>query len=221
MSPRHLADTREVRSPLEPHDVTEELLWRFKRDRTTTRLAMGGQEDHIDRVFGSKLGRVERDIVVERGIDVGIEALANKPFSLCITAGEKPLSLGSPGSLSLHNTRDAARHRSDHAHVQSAWIGENESGTPTDDQHVVVSLQCQKCLDETAEVDSVADGCPPLSDDGLNRARHRLIEHSKLRDRYPLAVGYPLENAPVSEFETGRVGDRMRDFLASGFCLPR
>jgi hypothetical protein len=210
-----------VRSPLEPHDVTEELLWRFKRNRTTARFAVGGQENHIDRVFGSKLGCVERDIVVERGIDVGIEALANKPFSLCITAAEKPLGLRSPGSLSLNKTRDAAGHWSDHAHVQSPWIGENESCPPTDDQHVVVSLQCQKCLDETAEVDSVAYGCPPLSDDGLDRARHRFVEHRELRDRYPLAVGYLLEYAPVSEFETGRFRDRMCDFLASGFCLPR
>ena len=201
--------------------MTEELLWRLQSNRTTTRLTVGRQENHIDRILGSQLGSVQREVVVERRIDVCIEALTNKPLSLCITTAEKPLCLGSPGSVPLDKTRHTTGQRSDHTHVQSAWVGEDESSPTADDQHVVVSLQCQKRLDETAEVDTVADGCPPLGDDGLDRARHRFIENGELRDWYPLPVGYPLEYAPVSEFQAGRFRNRMCDFLPPGFRLPR
>jgi hypothetical protein len=52
------------------------------------------------------------------GVDVGVEALANKASPAFVADAKKPLSFSSEKPFALHETGDAARHRRDYAEVQ-------------------------------------------------------------------------------------------------------
>ena len=155
------------------------------------------------------------------GIDVGVEALAHKASPGFVAGAKKALSFSFEEPFALHETGDAAGHRRDHAYVQCAGIGEDERRSPPDDKDIIVPLQRQQSLNETAEVDAVADRRPPLGNDGLDRPGHRLVENGELRDGNALALSDSLEDDPVGEFEADRVHDRLCDLLSPGFCLPR
>lgn len=155
------------------------------------------------------------------GIDVGVEALAHKASPGFVAGAKKALSFSFEEPFALHETGDAAGHRRHHANVQSAGIGEDEGGAAPDDEDAVVALQGKQRLNETAEVDAVADRTPPLGNDGLDRPGDRLIEDSKLGHGKALALSDSLEDGPVGELNAGRLGDGSCDLLSPGFGLTR